>query len=216
MTGDENWARETLSLPLSLPHSLHLFSSLWTSVVCAQRFRGNGQKGSNHRGILPCGQLGCTGDMVPNCRFFLHLDWAPPPPISYRAHSPTPPSAFEFLPSGKGRIVCRVTLWMCNARPRAVLALLVLIAVSHWGSNQIFSIVYSRQVFLFSFAAVARAALWIKRIVYSVVVFFVCLPSSDSGLWPQATSVSNKISFIFFYCDDKLNLPLEFLEKLSN
>lgn len=60
------------SLTPSLP--LHLFLSLWMSAVCAQRFGGNGQKGSNHRGILPRGQLGCTGDLVTNCPFFLHLD----------------------------------------------------------------------------------------------------------------------------------------------
>lgn len=70
--GDENCARETHSLPrppAPVPEPVA------DERLCAQRFGGNGQKGSNHRGILPRGQLGCTGDLVTNCPlFFLHLD----------------------------------------------------------------------------------------------------------------------------------------------
>lgn len=40
----------------------------WTAL-CAKIW-GNGQNESNHRGILPRGQLGCTRDLVTNCPFF--------------------------------------------------------------------------------------------------------------------------------------------------
>lgn len=102
----------------------------WTAL-CAKIW-GNRHKGSNHRGILPRGKLGCTRDLVTNCPFFpiwselsflfTHTISVPPHPPVHRT------LPFVFPPYGKGRvIVCHVTLWMCNARPRAVLASLVLI-----------------------------------------------------------------------------------------
>lgn len=74
---------------------------------CAQRFGGNGQKGSNHRGILPCGQLGCTGDLVTNCPFFSPFGLSCLPP-SYSTHPPTPshppslPRLLSSRPTAKG------------------------------------------------------------------------------------------------------------------
>lgn len=108
-----------------LEDSLHCYHACckWTEF-CAKIWR---HMESNHWGILPHGKLGCTSDLVINCRFFpvwSELSFLLAHTIS--VHPSTLP--FVLQAYGKGRvIVCHVTLWMCNAGPRGVLAWHVLI-----------------------------------------------------------------------------------------
>lgn len=154
--GDKNCAQETLSLPPSISPSRPPFTCSW---ACGRATFVRKDLGEMVRRDLitevfcPVANWAALGTWLLIASFFsiwtelslLFVQRTPTRPFPF----PTPPSPFEFPPYGKGRIVCRVTLWMCNARPRAVLALLVLIAVSHWGLNLFFCIVYSRGLFLF-------------------------------------------------------------------
>lgn len=156
--GDESSARKTLTIvPMPVADECH----------CAQRFGEIVRRDLITEVFSPVANWAALGTWLLIAPFFLHLDWAVSPLHTAPLLLSTPhPSPFEFPPYGKGRIiVCHVTLWMCNARPRAVLALLVLICSLTLSLTSIFCIVYIRGGFFFLFAAVARAAPLLKMII---------------------------------------------------
>lgn len=103
-----------------------MFLSVTDGQHCTQRFREPVSR-NLIRGILPCGKLGCTGDLVTNCPCFLSFGERCCS-FSHTINGPSPHLPFVFPSYGKGRvIVCHVTLRMCNGGPRAALALLVLV-----------------------------------------------------------------------------------------
>lgn len=70
----------------------------WTALYA--KIWGNRQKESNHRGILPRGQLGCTRDLVTNCPFF--PIWSELSFLFIHTNSnPHLPLPFEFPPLSK-------------------------------------------------------------------------------------------------------------------
>lgn len=140
--GDESSARKTLTIvPMPVADECH----------CAQRFGEIVRRDLITEVFCPVANWAALGTWSLIAPFFLHLDWAVSPLHTAPLLLPTPhPSPFEFPPYGKGRIiVCHVTLWMCNARPRAVLALLVLICSLTLSLTSIFCIVYIGGGFFF-------------------------------------------------------------------
>lgn len=153
--GGKSSARKTLSIvPMPVADECH----------CAQRFGEIVRRDLITEVFCPVANWAALGTWLLIAPFFLHLDWAVSPLRTAPLHLPTPhPSPFEFPPYGKGRIiVCHVTLWMCNARPRAVLALLVLICSLTFSLTSIFCIVCIRGGF-FLFAAVAKSSSTVKN-----------------------------------------------------
>lgn len=204
--GDESSARKTLSIvPMPVADECH----------CAQRFGEIVRRDLITEVFCPVANWAALGTWLLIAPFFLHLDWAVSPLHTAPLLLPTPhPSPFEFPPYGKGRIiVCHVTLWMCNARPRAVLALLVLICSLTLSLTSIFCIVYIRGVF-FNLQQLQRAAPLLKMIIKDK--FLEPKDSTVLGFYSQVCAALGNLNtqqnLIYISCyNDKLKLPLEFL-----